>query len=72
MGVCVWVGVVGGIICGGLMLKKAIANINVAIHIRISPNPKIMMSIAPIKSINPVVENNPTFVLAERRISDRL
>lgn len=53
-------------------MKKAIAKISVAIHNRSRPSPKAMISTAPIKSSNPVVENNPTFVLAESCLSERL
>jgi len=53
-------------------VKKAIAKISVAIHNRSRPNPKAMIRTAPIRSSIPVVENNPTFVLVESCLSERL
>jgi len=63
---------VGGWVSCGFIVKKAIAKISVAIHNRIRPNPKRMISTAPMRSSNPVVENSPTFVLAESCLSERL
>jgi len=51
-----------------LSVKKAIANINADIHIRISPNTGI---IAPIRSISPAVPNKPTLDLFETCFSER-
>ena len=61
----------GGGVCCGFIVKKAIAKISAAIHNRIRPIPT-MISTAPIRSSIPVVENNPTFVFAERCLSERL
>ena len=52
-------------------MKKAIAKISAAIHIRRKPMP-MMVRHAPISSSSPVVENNPTFVFADRCLSERL
>lgn len=54
------------------IVKKAIAKISDAIHIRIAPIPIRMISTAPIKRSSPVVENNPTLVLSESCLSERL
>ena len=53
-------------------MKKAIASTSAAIHIRINPNPTIMINAAPISSSNPVVPNKPTFDFAETCFSERL
>jgi len=56
----------------GFTVKKAIARSKAAIHIRIRPKPKTMMSRAPISSSNPAVENRPTVVFDETSFSDFL
>ena len=56
----------------GFIVKKAIAKINVAIHIRSKPKPTTIMSPAPINSRSPAVENKPTVVLLDTSFSDRL
>ena len=53
-------------------MKKAIARTIVAIQKRSRSIPKTMINIAPIKKSSPVIENKPTFDLAESSLSERL
>ena len=52
-------------------MKKAIANISVAIQIKMNPTPS-MINAAPINSSKPVVENKPVADLTEISFSERL
>lgn len=58
-------------VCCGLIEKKAIARINIEIHMRMKPIAMIVNT-APISNSNPVVPNKPTPAFIESVLSDFL